>query len=124
MIAAIQHGRVAELGTHSELMDLEGIYYDLVTAQMIETSGEVSKGDDGLHFTTIFILLLTEPLSEFRMALKHPQRMSHRQHITSQSSHISTEPADVSPSFLLRQFSSAFSLDKQPEDDTKVTINL
>ena len=46
MIAAIQHGRVVELGTHSQLMELEGIYYDLVTAQMIEMDDEANKGDN------------------------------------------------------------------------------
>lgn len=46
MIAAIQHGRVAELGTHSKLMELKGIYCDLVTAQMIEMDDEANKGDN------------------------------------------------------------------------------
>ena len=40
VIAAIKSGRVAEIGTHSELMDHEGVYYDLVTAQMIEVEEE------------------------------------------------------------------------------------
>ena len=51
MIAAIQHGRVAELGTHAELMNHKGVYYDLVTAQMIEVEEESSKGEE-----TIFVL--------------------------------------------------------------------
>lgn len=45
MIAAIQNGRVAELGTHAELMSHKGVYYDLVTAQMIEVEEESSKGE-------------------------------------------------------------------------------
>jgi len=44
LIAAIQDGHVAELGTLSQLLDLKGIYYDLVTAQMIEVEEEASKG--------------------------------------------------------------------------------
>lgn len=46
MIAAIQDGRITELGTHSQLMELKGIYYDLVTAQMIEMDKEGNKGED------------------------------------------------------------------------------
>ena len=34
VIASIDHGRVVEWGTHSELMDNEGLYYELVTAQV------------------------------------------------------------------------------------------
>lgn len=34
IIAVIHHGRVAEQGTHQELLALRGIYYGLVTAQM------------------------------------------------------------------------------------------
>ena len=34
IIAVIHHGRVAEQGTHQELLSLKGIYYSLVTAQM------------------------------------------------------------------------------------------
>jgi len=44
VIVAIKSGRVAELGTHSELMDREGVYYDLVTAQMIEVEEEDTTG--------------------------------------------------------------------------------
>ena len=44
MIAAIQNGCVAELGTHAQLMDLKGVYHDLVTAQMIEVDEEASRG--------------------------------------------------------------------------------
>ena len=34
VIASIDGGQVSEMGTHSELMDREGIYYELVTAQV------------------------------------------------------------------------------------------
>ena len=34
IIAVIHHGRVAEQGTHQELLALKGFYYALVTAQM------------------------------------------------------------------------------------------
>ena len=34
VIASIDQGRVVEWGTHAELMDNEGLYYELVTAQV------------------------------------------------------------------------------------------
>lgn len=34
VIASISDGQVVETGTHSELMDQEGLYYELVTAQV------------------------------------------------------------------------------------------
>ena len=34
VIASIDEGRVVEWGTHAELMDNEGLYYELVTAQV------------------------------------------------------------------------------------------
>ena len=34
VIASIAAGQVVETGTHSELMDKKGLYYDLVTAQV------------------------------------------------------------------------------------------
>ena len=34
VIVSVEGGRVVERGTHSELMDREGLYYDLVTAQV------------------------------------------------------------------------------------------
>ncbi len=34
VIISVEAGRVVEMGTHSELMDKEGLYYDLVTAQV------------------------------------------------------------------------------------------
>ena len=36
VIASVEDGRVVEMGTHSELMDNEGLYYELVTAQVSE----------------------------------------------------------------------------------------
>ena len=44
VIASIDQGRVVEWGTHSELMDNEGLYYELVTAQVF-------------HFHTVTIYL-------------------------------------------------------------------
>ena len=38
IIAVIHHGRVAEQGTHKELLNLKGVYYGLVTAQMQNTN--------------------------------------------------------------------------------------
>ena len=35
IIAAITNGKVVEVGTHSELLDKKGVYFDLVTAQVI-----------------------------------------------------------------------------------------
>ncbi len=34
VIASIEDGRVVEMGTHSQLMDKEGLYYELVNAQV------------------------------------------------------------------------------------------
>ena len=34
VIAGIEDGRVLEMGTHSQLMDKEGLYYELVNAQV------------------------------------------------------------------------------------------
>ena len=58
MIAAIQHGRVAELGTHAQLMELKGIYHDLVTAQMIEIDEEASKGENACNLAICCIRIL------------------------------------------------------------------
>ena len=43
-IIAISGGRVAESGSHSELMEKEGLYYELVTAQTIDEKEEQSQG--------------------------------------------------------------------------------
>ena len=43
-IIAISGSRVAESGSHSELMDKEGLYYELVTAQTIDEQEEQSQG--------------------------------------------------------------------------------
>lgn len=34
VIASVEDGRVIEIGTHNELMDNEGLYFELVTAQV------------------------------------------------------------------------------------------
>ncbi|RDD35897.1 Multidrug resistance protein 1, partial [Trichoplax sp. H2] len=43
VLAALQDGAVAELGTHDELMDVKGIYYELVTNQ---TFGKSDDNED------------------------------------------------------------------------------
>ena len=43
-IIAISGGRVAESGSHSKLMEKEGLYYELVTAQTIDEKEEQSQG--------------------------------------------------------------------------------
>ena len=47
VIASICDGRVVEMGTHSELMDKEGLYFELVTAQTIEKEKETEKKEKG-----------------------------------------------------------------------------
>ena len=43
VIASICAGHVVEMGTHSELMDKEGLYFELVTAQTIEKENETER---------------------------------------------------------------------------------
>ena len=45
VIAGIEEGRVVEMGTHTELMDKGGLYYELVTAQTKEAEEEKSGGE-------------------------------------------------------------------------------
>ena len=45
IIASIDHGRVVEMGDHLELMDNEGLYFELVTAQTIVDTEEESGGE-------------------------------------------------------------------------------
>ena len=44
MIVALSRGRVVELGTHNQLMEKKGLYYELVTAQTIDEHKEKTKG--------------------------------------------------------------------------------
>ena len=44
IIVSIEKGRVVEMGTHSDLMDREGLYFELVTAQTIVAEDEDSQG--------------------------------------------------------------------------------
>ena len=44
VIASIEDGRVVEWGSHAELMDNEGLYYDLVTAQTYEEKEDTEDG--------------------------------------------------------------------------------
>lgn len=47
IIISIQNGQVAEKGSHAELMDLKGLYYELVTAQTIveEEEDQPTEGE-------------------------------------------------------------------------------
>ena len=45
VIAGIEGGRVVEMGTHAELMNKGGLYYELVTAQTKEAEEEKSGGE-------------------------------------------------------------------------------
>ena len=45
IIASIDHGRVVEMGDHHELMNNEGLYFELVTAQTIVETEEESGGE-------------------------------------------------------------------------------
>ena len=45
VIASIDDGHVVEMGNHLELMDNEGLYYELVTAQTIVEEEEKSGGE-------------------------------------------------------------------------------
>ena len=46
VIASIEGGRVVEMGPHSELMDNEGLYYELVTAQTIADEEQQQEGKE------------------------------------------------------------------------------
>lgn len=35
-IIALKQGRIVEMGTHQQLMEVKGLYYDLVTAQTFD----------------------------------------------------------------------------------------
>ena len=51
VIASIDQGQVVEWGTHSDLMDREGLYYELVTAQVTYTYMYVLSFPRALTFT-------------------------------------------------------------------------
>lgn len=44
VIVALSRGRVAELGTHDQLMEGKGLYHELVTAQTIDECKEKTRG--------------------------------------------------------------------------------
>ena len=45
VIASIEDGCVVEMGTHNELMDNEGLYFELVTAQVRREEGGGKRGE-------------------------------------------------------------------------------
>ena len=47
VIVVINDGRAAESGSHADLMDREGLYFDLVTAQTIVEEDEGDNGKSG-----------------------------------------------------------------------------
>ena len=49
VIASIDQGQVVEWGSHAELMDREGLYYELVTAQTL--GDEEEENEDGTYST-------------------------------------------------------------------------
>ena len=93
IIVSIESGRVVEKGTHAELMDKEGLYYELVTAQTIteEEDGMCSVQHSGNFFFFFFffawafltfLFLFVEPLADFKAAVK--RSMSARQDSTTE----------------------------------------
>ena len=74
IIVSIEDGRVVEKGTHAELMDKEGLYYELVTAQTI------IEEEDGMYSVYHFVIFNisfffpVEPLADFKAAVKHTMR--------------------------------------------------
>ncbi|XP_041844872.1 ATP-binding cassette, sub-family B (MDR/TAP), member 4 [Melanotaenia boesemani] len=46
VIAGFQKGEVAELGTHNELMEKQGVYHTLVTMQTFQKTDEGEEGND------------------------------------------------------------------------------
>ena len=59
VIASIENGRVVEMGSHLELMDNEGLYFELVTTQTIGEQQE--DKEDGMYneASVISVLILT-----------------------------------------------------------------
>jgi len=57
MILAMEHGRIAEAGTHGELLKRKGIYYRLVAAQRLDSSADSrtmpASGLDSSHLESL-----------------------------------------------------------------------
>ena len=67
MIAAVQDGVIAEIGTHDDLMEKKGVYYQLVMLQTLAEQVEeeekdnlslLSQEDRGKKFFHLVIILL------------------------------------------------------------------
>ena len=61
IIIGIENGQVVEMGSHAELMDHEGLYYELVTAQTIEE--EEKEEEHGEDHPPSCLLLSLSPAS-------------------------------------------------------------
>ena len=61
IIIGIENGQVVEMGSHAELMDHEGLYYELVTAQTIEEEEEKEEEHGEDHSPSRLLSLTTLP---------------------------------------------------------------
>lgn len=50
-IVAMEHGEIKESGTHAELLEKKGVYYQLVMSQQLDTGWADAKDDpDGIDY--------------------------------------------------------------------------
>ncbi|GAB6020133.1 hypothetical protein CHUAL_002862 [Chamberlinius hualienensis] len=110
-IAAIQGGKVVELGTHDELMAIGGIYHTLVTTQTSDKDENLKSdaketGDDSLRQLERSISEMTEnsvnEVVEGASSLAYTPSFRRRKHLTSTTSVGSTKeetvPTELHPS--------------------------
>ena len=76
VITSIDQGQVVEWGTHSDLMDREGLYYELVTAQTIGDQEEEEEAEDGMW---VYISPSCSPLQKSPIIPSQIWRHSERQ---------------------------------------------
>ena len=127
IIASIDQGRVVEMGDHLELMDNEGLYYELVTAQTIaeteeESAGECMTTNKSFLFSVfilnglISLLFILDTMTSFRAAVKRSgtsfTRQQSREDRPSYTRQASTR-SNVDPFALTDKFS-RFSLEDLP----------